>query len=324
MRRFLPAPNLTGMLALTALAELVLFRIINNVFLSSQNGSAVERWISGLALFTSNLAGILALLLAGVGLLHALRSDQVFPRSMRITVSTIGLFFTILAGMGVLLIFITPRYNIHLRISHGFLVLFLALGIWNRTASWRSKLAITLFAMPIVLQAIALFLHRMSFTYINAAHLLLVAHVITLIAMTATPVLLAPWPWSSRRAILTLGIGILLAAAGSATTILRFDLVQAVAFYGLHIDLTGLTSSVERVYTGAIIAAFTCLGVATVSCLTVRGPSRLAGWGLLLLASAGMEITSPKLALFSLCGLLALTIASTRENHLLDGATPDI
>lgn len=323
MRRFLPAPNLTGVLALAALAELILSRIIETVFLSSQNGSFTERWLSGFALFSSNFAGILGLVLAVIGLAHALRSDQVFPRSMRITVSTIGLFFTVLAGMGVLWIFITPKYNIHLRISHGFLVFFLAIGVWYRTGAWRSKLAVTLFALPIALQTVALFCHRMSWTRIEPAHMVLVAHAITLLAMTASPVLLATLPWSRRRSILTLGIGLFLAAGGSAATILRFDLVQAVAFYGLHIDLTGLTSSTERVYTGVLIAAYTCLGVATVSCLAVRGSSRLTGWGLLLLASSGMEITSPKLALFSLCGLLALAIANVREraNHLSAGAS---
>jgi hypothetical protein len=314
MRRFFPTPNLTAILALAALAELVLFRVVGSIFLSNQQSSA-ERWLAGLALFSSNLSGILGLILTVIGLSHALRSDRIFPRSMRITVSTIGLFFSVLAAMGVLLIFITPRYNIHLRISHGFLVFFLALGFWYRAGMWRSKLAVTLFALPIVIQASALFCQRMTWTRIDPAHLVLVGHALNLMAMTAAPVLLTPWPWTHRRTYLIVGIGLLLATGCSLATILRFDLVQAVAFYGLHIDLTGLTTSAERIYTGAVIAAFTCLGVAAVGCLAVRGPSRLAGWGLLLLAASGMEISSPKLALFSLCGLLALAIAGARANN---------
>jgi len=97
---------------------------------------------------------------------------------------------------------------------------------------------------------------------------------------------------------------------------LRFDLMQAVAFYGLRIDLSGLALTSERVYTGLLIVAFACLGAATASCLSVRGPSRLTGWGLLLLAVAGFDMTSPKAALFTLCGLLALAIASVQTTPI--------
>jgi hypothetical protein len=144
-----------------------------------------------------------------------------------------------------------------------------------------------------------------------------VAHAIALAAMIATPVLVMPWPWRKSRIAITLGVGTLLAAALSAATVLRFDLVQAVAYYGLHIDLTGLASSAERLYVGALIAAFACIGAATAGCLIERGRSRLAGWGLLLLAVAGTELGSPKPALFTLCGLLALAIATAQEDHAL-------
>jgi hypothetical protein len=94
----------------------------------------------------------------------------------------------------------------------------------------------------------------------------------------------------------------------------RFDLVQVVAYYGLRIDLTGLGSSAERLYAGALILAFACLGAATVGCLLEKGKSRLAGWALLLLGVAGMEIASARPALFTLCGLLALAAATARDN----------
>ena len=315
MRRLLPAPNLTALLALSALAELIFYRILSAVFLPSQNGTTAERWAADFALFISNFSGILGLLLAVAALLHALRSDQVFPRSMRITVSTVGLFFSALAGLGVLWI-LAPGYHVHMRISHGFLILFLALGVWHGARSWRSKLAVTLFAIPIVLQAAALFVHRMAWSRMDPGQMVRVAHAIALAAMTATPVLVVPWPWRKSRIAITLGAGTVLAAALSAATVLRFDLVQAVAYYGLRIDLTGLASSAERLYVGALIAAFACLGAATAGCLIERGRSRLAGWGLLLLAVAGTEIGSPKPALFTLCGLLALAMATVQENRV--------
>jgi len=314
MRRLLAGLNLTALLALSALAELVLCRILGAIFLPSQNGTVAERWAAGAGLFVSNFSGILALLLAVAALLHALRSDQMFPRSMRITVSTVGVFFTVLAGLGVLWT-LGPRYHVHMRISHGFLAFFLALGIWHGARSWRSKLAVTLFAIPIVLQSAALFAHRMGWSRLDPAQMIRVGHAIALAAMTATPVLVAPWPWRAARIAVTVAAGTILAAALSAATVLRFDLVQAVAYYGLRIDLTGLGSSAERLYAGALIAAFACLGATTVGCLIEKGKSRLAGWALLLLGVAGMEISSPKPALFTLCGLLALAAATVQEER---------
>jgi succinate dehydrogenase hydrophobic anchor subunit len=315
MRRLLAGLNLTALLALSALAELILYRVLGAIFLPSQNGTAVERWAADAGLFASNFSGILALLLAVLALVHGLRSDQIFPRSMRITVSTVGVFFTVLAGLGVLWM-LTPRYHVHMRISHGFLVFFLALGIWHGARSWRSKLAVTLFAIPIVLQAAALFAHRMAWSRLDPAQMLRVGHAIALAAMTATPVLLAPWPWRKARVAITMTAGTIIAAALSAATMLRFDLVQAVAYYGLRIDLTGLGSSAEQLYAGVLIAAFACLGATTVGCLLEKGKSRLAGWALLLLGVAGMEIGSPKPALFTLCGLLALAAATVQEERL--------
>lgn len=314
MPRTLPAPNLTAVLALSALADLVFYRIASAIFLPSQNGTLAERWVAGAALFFSNLSGILALVLAVVALVFALAGDQVFPRSMRITVSTVGLFFCALAGIGVLWS-LAPQYNVHLRISHGFLSFFLALGVWHGGRSWRSKLGITLFAVPMVIMALALFCLRMAWSKPDAIQLARLAHALTLIAMMAAPLLLAPWPRSLGRAAITIASGLVLAAGFSLATLLRFDLVQAALFYGLRIDLSGLGSTPERLYTGVLIASFACLGAGIASCLWGPPRSRLAGWGLLLLAVAGAEITSPKPALFTLCGLLALAVAGAAERR---------
>jgi hypothetical protein len=312
MRRQLPAPNLTALLALAAFADLVLYRVASAVFLPTQNGTPTDRWLADVALFASNLSGILALVLAVAALLFALGSDQIFPRSMRITVSTVGLFFCMLAGIGVLWS-LAPQYLVHLRISHGFLAFFLAFGVWHGDRPRRAKLGITLFAVPIVIQAFALFSLRMAWSNPNPGALARLAHALTLIAMIAAPFLVAPWPWSRARAAITIGSGVILAAAGVAATTLRFDLVQAALFYGLRIDLTGLASTRERVYSGALIAAFACLGAGAANCLWGPGRSRLAGWGLLLMAVAGAEISSPKPALFTLCGLLAMASASAAK-----------
>lgn len=314
MRRTLPAPNLTALLALAALAELILYRITSAIFLPSRDGTTAERWVADVALFVSNLSGVLALVLAVVALLFALGSDHVFPRSMRITVSTVGLFFCALAGIGVLWS-LAPQYHVHLRISHGFLAFFLALGMWQGKRPWRSKVGVTLFAIPIVMQAVAIFALRMGWSTPDPVQLARLAHAMTLTAMIAAPFLVTPWPWSGARAAVTIGSGLVFATGLCAAIALRFDLVQAALFYGLHIDLAGLASTPERLYSGALIAAFGCVAAGITCCLWGSGRSRLAGWGLLLVAVAGAEITSPKPALFTLCGLLALAIAGATGSN---------
>jgi hypothetical protein len=316
MRRLLPAPNLTALLALAALADLLLYRITSAIFLPSQEGTTAERILANTALFFANFSGILALV-------SAMSDDRVFPRSLRITVSTVGLFFCGLAGIGVLWN-LAAHYLVHLRISHGFLTFFLALGVWRSERSWRFKVGITLFTLPIVLQAFAIFALRMAWSFPNPGQLAKVAHALTLAAMIVAPLLLTSHPTSKLRSIAAVATGLLLAAGLGAAIGLRFDLVQASLFYGLHIDLSGLASTNEQVYLAVLVAAFAGLTTAVTACLMGPARSRLAGWGLLLIASAGAEITAPKPALFTLCGLLALVLAgaATRQSSTVADATP--
>lgn len=314
MPRRLSAPNLTALLALSALGELIFYRVLSAAFLPAQSGTLGQRLLVGLGSFLANLSGILALLLVVVGLIRALGSARVFPRSMRMTVSTIGLFFSALAAMGVLWLLVTPRYHIHLRISHGFLVFFLILGMWQGPRSLRAKVAVTLFAGPMVLEAAAIFFHRMAWTHVEPGQIVRFAQAITWIAMCSAPALLAPTMRRPGHFALTLGAGIVVGAALGAATALSFDVVQAVAFYGLRIDLTGLSSSAEVLYTAALVVALASLAAATVSCLAVPGPSRLVGWGLVLLAVSGQDLSSVRPALFSMCGLLALVMGTSRTD----------
>jgi hypothetical protein len=313
MRRLLPPLNLTALLALAALGDLVLYRVVSGVFLPSHQGSPTERWVAGLALFFSNFSALLGLLLGGVALFNAVRSDHVFPRSMRITVSTVGLFFLTLAALDVLLV-LAPRYRMYMRISHGFLVCFLAAGIWHGLRRTRAKLAITLLAIPILLQPAALFVHRMGVAHIDAGQVLRAGQLLALTAMILTPLLLMPAPLGKIQLALATAVGVLIAGALSAAFTLRFDLVQAVAYYGLRFELTGLASATERAYTSALVLAIAGMGATATACVLKRGPATLIGWGLLLLAATGMDVDSAKPALFSLCGLLAIAAASAEES----------
>lgn len=322
MRKLILAPNLTAVLAGAALCELAFFRIASAIFLPSQAGTRIERWFSDAALFASNFAGILALLITVTALTHALRSDHLFPRSMRITVSTVGLFFCALAGAGVLWT-LGPGHYAYLRISHGFLAFFLALGIWHgRRRDGRAKLSVTLFALPVMMQTFAFFGLRMGWTRLDPQQLVRVAHALWLLALATAPILIVPLPWGRLRAALTVSTAVVLAAGLGALMVLRFDLVQASLFYGLHIDLTGLATTTERLYSGALVVAFSCAGAGIVACMVGPGKTRLGGWGLLLLAVAGTDMGSPKPALFTLCGLLAIAVAGGRDGSAMGQTFP--
>jgi hypothetical protein len=321
MSRRLPALNLTALLAFSAFADLALYRVLNAAFLPSHPSTFDQRLLVNLGSFASNLSGVLGLPLAVGGLLRGLSSDQVFPRSLRITVSTIGVFFCVLAAMGVLWLGVGPRYQIHLRISHSFLVLFLMLGVWRGPRSVRAKVATTLFALPIVLEAAAVFCQRMSWARLEPGEIVRVAHALTWVAMGAAPVLLAPPVRRARQLAWAVVSAATLGAGLGAAVALRFDVVQTIAFYGLHVDLTGLGSFAEQLYAAVLVVAFACLGSAALSCLMVDGHRRLVGWGLLLLAASSQDLSSPKTALFTLCGLLAVALGSARAEP---PAIPDL
>lgn len=306
--RKLPPLNLTALLALAALTELLLFRVASSVFLPSNEMTLAERWLVAAGLFAANFSSILALILTVVGLVSAMGGGGVFPRSMRITVSTIGLFFCVLAGMGIVWDLV-PQLKVHLRISHAFLTFFLALGIWLGSSQRRFKVGITLFALPFVVQAFVIFSKRMAWTHAAATELAWLAHATSLAAMVAAPFLLRPERWSRLRVLGAMAAGVLLAAGFAAALIRRFDLVQATLAYGLHIEIYGLDSTAERIYSGALVAAYACLDAGVVGSLAGSGRSRLVGWGLLLMGVAGAEISSAKAALFTLCGLLSLAVS---------------
>jgi hypothetical protein len=306
--RKLPLPNLTAVLALAALADLLLFRVASRIFLPTHDGTRTERWLMAAGLFFANFASILGLVLAVVALVLALGGDRIFPRGMRITVSTIGLFFCVLAAMGVLWN-LAPQLAIHLRVSHAFLTLFLAVGIWAGRSRWRCKVGITLFALPILIQAFVIFSMRMDWSHVASSQLARLAHAISLTAMLTAPLLLTTAPWTRLRVLGAAGAGLLLAAGFAAALIRRFDLAQAALYYGLHIEIGGIASTAERIYAGALVTAYAALGVGIAANLLGRGRSRLAGWGLMLIGVAGAEIASPKAAIFTLCGLLALVVS---------------
>jgi MFS family permease len=312
MPKAIPSPNLTAVLALAAVADLVLYRLGSHVFLPSQPTWGLARVLSDVGLFMSNLGGVLGVVLIAMVLLHALRGDTIFPRSMRITVSTIGIFFVILSLIGVLALPVPDRYVVYLLISHAFLAALVAVGLWRRRCPVRLKLAVTLFAAPLVLQTATKFCERMGWSPFLIGQCARMAQASVFFGLLLAPVLVPSRPLRALQVVSMLGAGLIALCLLSLAMVRYFGLAQVVALYGLRFDLPGAAGVLGTAYLAMVVAAYTSVTVAAAACLTGEAVSRLLGYGLLLLATTGHQIVATNQTLFSLCGLCALALGAVR------------
>ena len=312
MQKAIPSPNLTAVLAAAALADLLLFRLASHVFLPSQPTWGVARVLADIGLFMSNLGGVLGVVLVATVLSRALRGDTIFPHSMRITVSSIGLFFVLLATAGVLALPVPDRFVSYLRISHAFLAGFVAAGLWHRRCPIRLKLAVTLFAAPIVLQTATMFCQRMGWSASLVGQGGRTAQASTFLALLLSGVLISPRPRRGLQVAVMLGAGLISLALLALAMVRYFGLAQVVALYGLHFDLPVTAGVVGKLYAAMVMAAYVSATVAGAACLTGDAASRLLAYGVVLLATAGHQIEATNQTLFSLCGLCALALGAVR------------
>jgi hypothetical protein len=260
----------------------------------------------------SNLGGILGVVLVATVLLHALRGDTIFPRSMRITVSTIGIFFVILSAIGVLALPVPDRYVVYLLISHAFLAALVAVGMWYRRCPVRLKLALTLFAAPIVLQTATKFCERMGWAPLLMSQCARVAQASVFFGLLLAPLLVPSRPLRALQVAFMLGAGMISFCLLSLAMVRYFSLAQVVALYGLRFDLPSAAGVVGTAYAAMVVAAYASVAAAAATCLTGQAVSRLLGYGLLLLATTGHQIVATNQTLFSLCGLCALALGAVR------------
>ncbi len=303
-------PNLTGVLALTALADLLLYRLAAHVFLPAQSTSCLARVLWDTGAFAANLGGVLGLVLIVTALVRALRGETLFPRSMRITVSAVALFFVVLAGLGVSSADGNGRFLAHLQISRAFLALFLVVGLLRAPGPGRAKLGVSLLAFPGVLQAAALFLDNRPWAPGLAGQLVRAADLLALVGAALSVALLLPRPCRGWRLALAALAGSLALGASSWAVVRHFGAVQLIALYGFRLDLPALTSPAGWLYAGLLVAAVTGLSAAAAGCLVGPGSSRLLAYGLILVGVAGHQPVASNMALFALCGLFAVALGS--------------
>jgi len=309
-RRF----NLTAVLAVVAVADLVLHRLIERLFLPQQP-TGLARLAGEAGRFAFHLGGVLGLVLVALTLYSNMRQGDIFPRSMRFAVAIVGLFFVVTAGTAVLALHVIERHSamVHLiKTSHAFLALFIVMATWRAPGPVRAKAGVTLFALAAMLHAVALFCDQMTWGRLFPTELARTAEICALAAGALSPLLLAPDPISGKRGLAGAAVGVVTLGLLLAGLLVRFDLVQMLALYGFRLDIPQLATPGAVTYVAMVIASFVGLSISIVWNLAEGGGARLVGYGLLLVGAAGYLTVAPNQILFATCGLLALAAGTIR------------
>jgi hypothetical protein len=318
------AGNLTAALVVVAFLELALNRLGGRLFFPraglGMGGPGPSGLIEAAGPFLFQLTAVLSLLVLVAALFGLLRRGEVYPRATRFSVGFIALVFLALDAHGVLRGQLPPRLFIYLETSYGFLALLTAIAVVSAQAPARVKLGIALFALPGSLHAAAILGAGLGQGDGAAAALAGAGEAALIAAAVAAPLLLPLPPVRDRRWPLPLGVAAVLTALFVTGLILRFDLVQASALYGLRMELPPLRSLAGIAYVVALFA----WALAATQLFLEKGGMRLAAYGLGLLALGGYDAGSPVELSLSLLGLLALTVGETRAARTTDPARPRI
>ena len=317
MTRRARAGNLTAALVVVSLLELLVNRLANRLFLprSTISGvggsSSLGRLVGDSGPFLFHLAGVLAFVIVLMALVGLMRRGELFPRSVRFTVVVIGSVFLLLAGLAMLFDKLPPRFAPHIETSFGFLSLLIAAALLATPVKRRVKLGFFLLILPGVFHVVSIVCVRTGWLRGNSGLGALLAHLsegALLVAAIGAPALFSPRPWRQRRWIFPLLLAVTAVTLFVVALVLRFDLMAAVALYGLRIELPPLGSLLGIAY---VLALFGWVFLVA-QLVTDKGGMRLAGYGLLLVAIAGYQAVSPVEITVALVGLLSIAVGELR------------
>jgi hypothetical protein len=322
---------LTAALVLVAALELILNRLANRLFLprsiiSGANASAsmIARVTADAGPFLFHLTGVLALLVLALALAGLLRRRELFPEPApaRLAISVIGVTFWVLATLSVLVGQVPRGFVLPLEASFGFLSLLTAGALLRARVPARVKVGVVLFALPAALHVTGAVFSRMGwgrsrpslgdlFPWVEASLILGAASApFTLVARRpGAPGKPGKSGWTGDLGwIGPLALAIVLTVALSLALNSRYDLMQAIALNGPHLEIPRLASLMGLAYLVAALG----WSYAVVRLITERGGTRLAAYGLLLLAIGGYPLGSPVELSVSLLGLLSLSVGELR------------
>lgn len=307
-----PYGNLTAILVVVALLDLVFERLLGRLFMSPGCAGGLACTWARMAPFFLNLTGLLALMVGAGGVVGHLRRGELFPRGVRFTVAGLSLIFWLLVVLSLTFGRMPERYQFMLEASFGFVIALLILSfLGSHAASTRTRLGFLLFALPTLLHVVALLMARRHGP-LNPGRLASLGELSLLAAAMAAPLLLLPRGVPRARWAAGLAMAAGLGAFFSVAYLARTDLLQTVVLYTVQLELPRATTLLGGTYILALLGFVTAAAVLLLS----PGPARLSGLGICLMGSAGYQTSSPVALSLSMCGLVALSTGTLRAGGL--------
>src|SRR6185503_6958859 len=155
--------NLTAALAAVAVLELFINRV-GRLFLpgaaisTGRSGFHPSRALEASGSFLFQLTAVLALAVLVAGFWGLVRRGELYPRTVRFSVSIITLFFIVFATGALVRGQMPPRHFLFLEIGFAFLALLTVFALAGARVPLKVKIGIGLFALPGVLRAFAIVL----------------------------------------------------------------------------------------------------------------------------------------------------------------------
>jgi hypothetical protein len=320
------AGNLTAALVLVAAMELVVNRLANRLFLprSLVSGAGVgatllARVVGDSGPFLFHLTGVLALLIFMTALGGLLRRRELYPEPLliRLVIAVIGMFW-MLAALAALIGRVPRGFVVPLEAGYISLSLLTVAAFLRSGVPGRVKLGVTLFALPAVLHDLSAVLNGIGWSSGRRSTIGLLpwAEAALLLAAVTAPFTLRGPGRATGRSTIWLALAAVPAAILMVALRTRFDLIQAFAQYGPHLEMPRLETWIGLGYVAATLGW--CYAVARL--LAGKGGARLAAYGLLLVAIAGYPTGSPVELAVSLVGLLSLSVGELRLHGRRDPA----
>ena len=328
------AGNLTAALVFVAALELILNRLANRLFLprsivsgASAGATAVARAVGDAGPFLFYLTGVLALVMFAMVLRRMLHRGELYPRTAlaRLVIGVLSVAFWMLAALAILAGRVPSQFLLPLETGFGLLSLMTAGALLRARVPGRVKVGVGLFALPAALHVGSAVLESIGWLggRVPGSDLSPLPEAWLVLAAATAPFTLVPrrapaprptadpagtrndpkGPWA-----LALASALALTAVLIVGLRVRYDLVQAIALYGPHLELPRLGSVMGLAYLAAMLG----WSYALIRLLSERGASRLAAYGLLLLAIAGYPLGSPVELSVSLLGLISLAVGQLR------------
>lgn len=270
------------------------------------------------ALFAANAATVLGIPLAFLGLGRLLVMPTVIPRGAKAAVGALAMAFMPLLALAAWRP-LPSVLGIYLQASYTCLFFLVMLGGMLLRSKLRTRLGLLMMALPSALYlpygvaAIHGGHGHEGLISTTAQTLLHLGELAAVVAAAASAALFLPR--RPRVVVPSLAAGALVAAAGWLC-MRDWELAHRLAAGGLGLDLP-LHPAAVALYLAALGAfAFTAAAL-----VATPGPSRLRGYGLLLVGLAGFRLDSPAQYAASMVGMLCLVESVVRELPAASRAT---